>query len=111
MKPEEIKRIRKRLKLSQGELAQRLDVSSHSVWKWEDGRSTPSGKNLLALYEVLSAAPVGSLQIIAASRIGAVQQAIKSIRDIESDIDILENEMLKQLTKELLHGADALESC
>ncbi len=40
--PEEIRKLRKRLRLSQEELARKLGVSFTSVNRWENGQSKPS---------------------------------------------------------------------
>jgi len=40
--PEEIKKLRKRLGLSQEELARKIGVSFTSVNRWENGQSKPS---------------------------------------------------------------------
>lgn len=37
MKPEELKKIRKELKLSQAKLAKKLKISSQTIAKWEKG--------------------------------------------------------------------------
>jgi putative transcriptional regulator len=41
-RPEQIKEIRKRLNLSQEELAKKLGVSFSSVNRWENGQTKPS---------------------------------------------------------------------
>jgi len=49
MSPRLIRKLRARLKLTQGELAAILGVSSASVFAWESGRSAPRGGNRAAL--------------------------------------------------------------
>lgn len=44
-----IRKLRKRLGLSQAEIGKLVDVSSVTVWSWEQGRSRPSGSNRHAL--------------------------------------------------------------
>ena len=43
VRPTDIKTLRKRLGLSQQELAMLLDVGIDTVRKWEQGRNTPEG--------------------------------------------------------------------
>ena len=45
MSPKSIKSHRRRLKLSQAQMAKLLGVSTASVTLWESGRATPRGKN------------------------------------------------------------------
>lgn len=45
---------RRKLKLSQEELAERLNVSRQTVYKWESGSSLPDSNNLMALCIELS---------------------------------------------------------
>jgi DNA-binding transcriptional regulator YiaG len=47
--PRLIRALRMRLKLTQGEMAAMLGVSSASVFAWEAGKSTPRGANRAAL--------------------------------------------------------------
>lgn len=49
LSPALIRKLRTRLKLTQGELATVLGVSSASVFAWEAGRSAPRGGNRAAL--------------------------------------------------------------
>lgn len=49
MTPEELRERRARLKLSQEELARRLDVTRQSVYMWERGETRPPGMLNLAL--------------------------------------------------------------
>lgn len=49
MTPEELRERRKLLKLSQEELAKRLDVTRQSVYMWERGETKPPGMLDLAL--------------------------------------------------------------
>lgn len=50
---ERIASLRKLKKLSQGELAEALDVSRQAVSKWENGQNTPDTTNLIRLSELL----------------------------------------------------------
>lgn len=52
-----IKKYRKLLGLTQGELAERLFVTAQNVSKWETGRSVPDLENLCKLTEVFSVSP------------------------------------------------------
>lgn len=40
--PQQLKRARKRLRLSQSELAQRLGMSLRTLQEWEQGRQEPA---------------------------------------------------------------------
>lgn len=40
--PDDIRALRKRLRLTQEKLARRLDISYQTVVRWEQGRSRPS---------------------------------------------------------------------
>lgn len=46
MLSENLIRIRKRMGLTQGELADRAGVTSQTIWSWEAGRHEPKGKRL-----------------------------------------------------------------
>ena len=46
---ERITELRKQQNLSQGQLAEAMEVSRQAVSKWENGTSDPSTSNLLAL--------------------------------------------------------------
>lgn len=50
---ERIKMIRAERKISQEELAERVNVSRQTISKWENGLASPSGKNLAQLGRVL----------------------------------------------------------
>ena len=52
MTPEEIKRLRTRLGLTQEGLARELGVSVSTVHKWERGRARPRGLSVRALQEL-----------------------------------------------------------
>ena len=49
MTPDELRQRRARLKMSQEELARRLDVTRQSVYMWEKGDTRPPGMLELAL--------------------------------------------------------------
>lgn len=49
---EQITQLRKERKMSQEELAERLQVSRQSVSKWENGLSNPDTENLIRLAEI-----------------------------------------------------------
>jgi len=53
MSPEQIKRLRGKLGLTQGRLANLLGVSSAAVVAWEGGRSVPGESNRRALAKML----------------------------------------------------------
>ena len=46
---ENIKNLRKENKMSQEQLAEKLDVSRQSVSLWENGQTTPSMDNIIAI--------------------------------------------------------------
>ena len=50
---ERIKMIRAERKISQEELAERVNVSRQTISKWENGLASPSGKNLAQLGRAL----------------------------------------------------------
>lgn len=50
---ERITELRKEQKLSQGQLAQALDVSRQAVSKWENDQTSPDSLNLIRLAEIL----------------------------------------------------------
>lgn len=50
---ERISELRKEQNLSQGQLAEALDVSRQAVSKWENDQSSPDSLNLIRLSEVL----------------------------------------------------------
>jgi len=43
---ERLTALKRELNISQGQLAELLDVSSATVWSWETGRTTPSSRNI-----------------------------------------------------------------
>ncbi|MBT4503208.1 MAG: helix-turn-helix domain-containing protein [Gemmatimonadetes bacterium] len=49
LSPASIKRIRNRFKISQGQLAQLLDVSTNTIVRWEAGTSVPRARYKQAL--------------------------------------------------------------
>ena len=49
LKPKDIKRIRKKINVSQGVFAVILNVNPSTVQKWEQGSTTPSGSALRLL--------------------------------------------------------------
>ena len=60
-----IKQAREEMKLTQEDLAERLEVSRQAVSKWELGASVPSPENLKLLEEVLGAAfPAPEAEVI-----------------------------------------------
>lgn len=50
---ERITELRKEQKLSQGQLAEALDVSRQAVSKWENDQTSPDSLNLIRLAEIL----------------------------------------------------------
>ena len=52
MSPEQVRRLRQRLKLTQEAFAEVLHVSRETVARWEVGMSKPTGLYLLALKQV-----------------------------------------------------------
>lgn len=50
---ERITELRKEQKISQGQLAQALDVSRQAVSKWENDQTSPDSLNLIRLAEIL----------------------------------------------------------
>ena len=52
LKPEQIKRLRKRLRVSQPVFARYLNTSESTVEKWETGAKQPSGMALKLLFVV-----------------------------------------------------------
>ena len=50
--PSTLKKLRKRLGVTQGELAKLLNVSGNAVWQWEAGRAKPRHRHLAAVREL-----------------------------------------------------------
>ena len=50
--PGSIVALRKRLGLSQGQMADRLGIAQNSLSRWETGATTPDAKSLAAIYSV-----------------------------------------------------------
>ena len=57
------RRIRRRLGLSQTELARRIDVSHETIRNWEQGKRSPTGA-ARALLRVLDKAPETALRVL-----------------------------------------------
>ncbi len=57
------RRIRRRLGLSQTELARRIDVSQETIRNWEQGKRCPTG-TARALLRVLDKAPETALRVL-----------------------------------------------
>ncbi|MFZ0254985.1 MAG: helix-turn-helix domain-containing protein [Gammaproteobacteria bacterium] len=55
-----VRRVRKRLGLSQAEFSQRIDVSLDTIRRWEQGKRCPTGA-AKALLKVLDKAPEAAL--------------------------------------------------
>ena len=49
MTPDQIKRLRKRLKMNREELALEVGVSSAAIFAWEKGERRPSGSAIILL--------------------------------------------------------------
>ncbi len=60
--PEQLRQARVRAGLSQGDLAQRLDLSQPTVSTWESGTSTPKPANLTALNRILDIGAEGDTE-------------------------------------------------
>jgi len=56
MSPKQIQRLRKRLKLTQAALGQRLGVTRAAVSLWESGDRTPSGPAVMILSQLQATA-------------------------------------------------------
>ncbi len=57
MKNDEIKRVRAQRKWSLERMAREVGVSYTTIWRWESGRSRPTGLAVVALDRVLRAVP------------------------------------------------------
>ena len=57
------RRIRRRLGLSQMEMARRIDVSHETIRNWEQGKRSPTGA-VRALLRVLDKAPETALRVL-----------------------------------------------
>lgn len=57
--PQRLKRFRDQSGLSWSELARRLGVYRHTVWRWKEGRALPSRQHRRAIMEL--AAGMGGL--------------------------------------------------
>ncbi len=49
---ERLTKLKQELDISQGQLAELLDVSNATVWSWETGRTTPSSRNVEKVEEL-----------------------------------------------------------
>ena len=56
MSPQQIRRLRKALNLTQQQLADMIGARQHTVARWETGRNEPRGANLKALRELIAKA-------------------------------------------------------
>ena len=56
MKPKEIITLRKKLGLSQGQLAERIGAARETVNRWESGMHPPQGANLKSLRDLAAKA-------------------------------------------------------
>ncbi|NBL01161.1 MAG: XRE family transcriptional regulator, partial [Erysipelotrichia bacterium] len=54
MFPERLKILRSEAKLTQKEIADKLDISQQSYANWEKGKTLPANKNLTKLSEMLN---------------------------------------------------------
>lgn len=64
-----IRRLRERAKISQAELARRVDVSQPTISDWENGEKVPSGENLVRLATELGVKPSQIIADIYDSRV------------------------------------------
>src|SRR6267154_754237 len=55
---EEIRNLREKLGISQGELARKLDCSAMTVSRWENGQLAPTARYYIELGKLAGAAPV-----------------------------------------------------
>lgn len=74
---------RKKLELTQEELAHRIHVSKSAIGKWESGRGIPDRKNIVKLAEILGI----SIEDLFFAITG---QRPQKIEDINITIDVLE---------------------
>lgn len=81
MNPEELKRRRKALNLTQNELAEKLGVSGNTVSRWEKGESWPDADGMLdlALQRLEQGGVVGA--------IFAIDQAIAALKNLRETLD------------------------
>jgi len=56
MSPQQVKRLRATLKLTQQQLADIIGAQRHTVARWEIGQNEPRGANLKALMEMAAKA-------------------------------------------------------
>lgn len=54
---ERIRDLRKKYKMTQAEVARKINVSSPTITQWENNQTSPKGDNLLKLAHVLSVSP------------------------------------------------------
>lgn len=52
-----LRRLRRNEGLTMAELARKVGVSMHSVFRWENGMSSPNAKEILILANVLNTTP------------------------------------------------------
>lgn len=109
MQSHDIRRLRARLQITQKELAGTLGVSTHAVYKWESGRSAPSGTNLLAMYALLSEVPTSSKDLKTVAALSSTKGKLVAIHTLADDIEHLEDSMLTSLIRELVKDAKHID--
>jgi putative transcriptional regulator len=85
LSPEQIRDLRKKLELSQGQFAKLLGVSTVTVGGWEQGRSTPRANSRGALAQVKAMAPKAVVERLGAiaSSAGAGQAVVGRLSPAE----------------------------
>jgi DNA-binding transcriptional regulator YiaG len=62
--PNRLRQLRERAGMTQGDVAERLNISIFTYWRWETGKSRPQGAaELLLLANVLGVADVAELEV------------------------------------------------
>ncbi len=73
-----LKEYRKRLKLTQRDMAERLEMTQANYWLWETGKSFPNAKQILQLCDIFNCTPNDLFGIKGVHRV-----AISELKDIE----------------------------
>ena len=91
MNGQNIRTLRKQLKLSQQDFADKLGVSRNTIWYWESGQKTPGEDSLRQLAE-LAKSISNSNQAVSKNDV-SVSKSDETVSKIESAVSNIPNEM------------------
>ena len=86
MLSQEIKATRLRLKLTQGQLAEKFGVALNTISRWENGTSTPEGEGMirLALRQLESEALFSNQELVT-----QMEKKIEALRQSKAELTAL----------------------